>query len=113
MRTFEAGHDEGSRTYLVENVLQGVGAVDREADKQEVRLRVGERSKSVILLLTGSVPECKFHHLAGRRVWSVCNVIFKNGRYVFLHDTLSQSVALKRITDGPRNSPLGSSLGCS
>ena len=41
------------------NVLEGRRVDDGEADEEDVRLRVGEGAKAVIVLLAGSVPEAE------------------------------------------------------
>ena len=43
--------------YLIENVLEGIGAVDGEADEKQVCLRIRERSQTVVFLLSGGIPE--------------------------------------------------------
>lgn len=45
------------KAYLVHYVLQGVGAVDSEADEEEVGFRVRERTQTVILFLPRSIPK--------------------------------------------------------
>jgi hypothetical protein len=44
-------------TYLVHNVLEGVGAVDGKADKEEIGFWIGKWSKTVVFLLAGGIPE--------------------------------------------------------
>jgi hypothetical protein len=55
------------------DVLEGSGGDDGEAREEDVRLRVGERTKTVVILLSCSVPEAKVngfvvHHYIGRVV---------------------------------------------
>jgi len=94
--------------HLVHDVLERVWAVNGEADEKDVGFRVGERPQSVVLLLSGSVPEGKLDHLARRRMGGVCDVVFEDGWDVFLQ-TISipvDSVAWLFV-------PLGSCLSCS
>ena len=70
--------------YLIHDVFQRIGAVDGEADEQQVRLRVRERPQPVILLLAGCVPQCKLDPFSGPLVFDLGDVIFKDGWHVFL-----------------------------
>lgn len=71
-------------TYLVQYIVERVRAVDGEANKDEIRLGVGEWSQTVILFLTCSVPQSQLHCLTGGWMHWVGNVVFKDGRDVFL-----------------------------
>lgn len=73
-----------SRAYLVHDVLQGIRAVDGEADEDEIRLGVGEWPQSVILFLTGSIPKGELDDLAAGRVDWVGDVVFEYRGNVFL-----------------------------
>ena len=59
----KANHDELALTreenpaYLGSDVLVTRRAHEREADEEDVRLRVGEGSKSVVILLPGRIPQ--------------------------------------------------------
>lgn len=53
-----------SLTYFVHHVLERDGAVNGKADEEKVCFGVGERSKSVVFFLAGSIPESEFHSLA-------------------------------------------------
>lgn len=70
--------------YLVHDILERVGAVDGEADEDDVGLGVGEGPQPVVLLLAGSVPESKLDHLARGRVGGVGDVVLKDGGHIFL-----------------------------
>jgi hypothetical protein len=50
--------------YLLLDVVQGVGRVDGEADEDDVRVGVGERAKTVVILLTGGIPKGQLDVLA-------------------------------------------------
>jgi hypothetical protein len=71
-------------TNLVHDVLQRVGAVNGEADEDEVCLRVGERAKPVVLLLAGCIPQCKLDGLTRSLVGWIGDVVLKDSRNVFL-----------------------------
>ena len=42
--------------YLVEGVGEGVFVHEREADEEDVRVRVAQGSKAFVVILAGSVP---------------------------------------------------------
>ena len=60
-------HDLG--VPLVARVLEGGRRGDREADEEDVRLRVGQRAETVVVLLAGRVPQAQvdglviYHHV--------------------------------------------------
>ncbi len=70
--------------YLVHDIFQGVREVNGEADKEKVGLRVRQRSKTVVFLLSSSIPQCELDRLARRFVCSLGNVVLKHGRDIFL-----------------------------
>lgn len=49
---------------LLLDVVERVGRVDGEADEDDVRVRVGEGSESVVVLLSGGIPERQLDALA-------------------------------------------------
>jgi hypothetical protein len=51
-------------TYLLLNVIQGVGGVDREADEDHVRIGVRQRAETVVVLLTSRIPQRQLDVLA-------------------------------------------------
>jgi hypothetical protein len=51
-------------TYLGLDVIEGRWADDGEADEEDVRLRVGERAQTVVILLTSSIPKTKTDRFA-------------------------------------------------
>ena len=57
--------------YLGADVVKGRRADDRETDEEHIRLGVGERSQSVVILLSSGIPQTQanwfaIHHNAGR-----------------------------------------------
>ena len=46
---------------LLEDVVEGVGVVEGEAHEDHVRVRVGERSKTIVVFLSGRVPQRQLH----------------------------------------------------
>lgn len=72
------------KAYLVEHIVQRVGAVNGKADENQVSLWVGKRAKTVVFLLSGSVPQSQLYGLARRRVDGVGDVVFEDCRDVFL-----------------------------
>ena len=42
---------------LFGDVLQGVGRIDREAHQYDIRIGIGQGSKSIIIFLTSSIPK--------------------------------------------------------
>ena len=60
-------------TYLRLHVLERCRGHQAEADEEDVRLRVAERPQSVVVLLSGRVPQLKRHRRSIdndlRRVW--------------------------------------------
>lgn len=49
---------------LLLNVIKGVGRVDSEADQDDMGVRVGERTETVIVLLTSGIPKSKLDVLS-------------------------------------------------
>jgi hypothetical protein len=94
--------------YLVHDILERVWAINSEAHKDDVGLGVGERSQSVVLLLSGSVPECKLDHLACWGMGCVGDVVLEDGGYIFLH-----LLAWFASSSLPCDIPLGSCRSCS
>lgn len=57
--------------YLGANVVKGRRADDREADEEHIRLRIRERSQSIVILLSSGIPQTQanwfaIHHNTGR-----------------------------------------------
>jgi hypothetical protein len=42
--------------YLLLDVVERIGRVDGETDEDDVRVRIRERSKTVVVFLTSSIP---------------------------------------------------------
>lgn len=51
-------------THLLTDVVQRIRRVDGEADQDDVRVRVGQRAQTVVVLLTGRIPQRKLDMLA-------------------------------------------------
>jgi len=77
-------YSTGLITYLIQDVVKRVGAVDGEADKDQIGFGVGKRPQPVVFLLAGGIPQGKLDNLACGRVDGVGNVVFEYSRYVFL-----------------------------
>jgi hypothetical protein len=54
----------GCETDLLLDVVERVGRVDREADEDDVRVRVRQRPQAVVVLLASGIPEGKLDLLA-------------------------------------------------
>jgi hypothetical protein len=48
-------------SYLLLDVVKRIGRVDGEADQDNVRVGVWERAETVVILLTGGIPEGELH----------------------------------------------------
>lgn len=46
---------------VFDGLTQTVGAVDGEAHEDDVSVGVGERPQSVVVFLSGRVPQCQLH----------------------------------------------------
>ena len=70
--------------YLVHDVLEGIWAVNGEADEEEVGFWVGEWAETIVFFLSSSVPESELDGLA--RCWMNCvgDVVLKHSRNIFL-----------------------------
>jgi hypothetical protein len=49
--------DIQGKAYLLLNVVEGVGRVNRKANEDDVRVGVGERAKTIVILLTSRIPQ--------------------------------------------------------
>ena len=47
---------DGKITNLLLNVVERIGRINGEADQDNVGVRVGQRSETVVILLTGGIP---------------------------------------------------------
>lgn len=59
--SFSEGHD---LTYLLLDVVQGVRGIDGEADQDDMRVGVGERAETVVILLASRIPQGQLNVLA-------------------------------------------------
>lgn len=64
-------------TDLLLNVIQGVGGVDRETDKDHVGIGVRERAKTVVVLLTSRIPKSQLNMLSINL--DVGDIVLENG----------------------------------
>ena len=71
-----------SPRHLLGDVLQRVGAVDGEADEEDVRVGVGERAEAVVVLLSSGIPQRQLNGLAVNL--NVRNIVLKHGGHVHL-----------------------------
>ena len=77
-----AAPNNGSGSYLFLHVLERVGQVDSKADKDDMRVGIGERPETIIVLLSGGIPECEFNTTAIDL--DIRNVVLEYGGYVVL-----------------------------
>lgn len=71
---------------------------DGEADEENVGLRVGERTKTIVIFLTGCIPETKVDGLAVDH--HVCAVVIENGGDVLTGESVGCERDKKaRLTD--------------
>lgn len=68
-------------SHLGPDVLETGRADDREADEEDVGLRVTERSQAVIILLSSRVPQSEVDRLAVDH--DIRRVVVEHGWYVF------------------------------
>ena len=64
------------RTPFACHVLEAGRADDGEADEEDIRLRVGERTEPVVILLTGRVPQAQADRHAVADHWR--GIVVKN-----------------------------------
>ena len=58
------------RAPLGRDVLEGGGADDREADEEDIRLRVGQRPQAIIVFLASCVPKAqRYGHAVAHLTW--------------------------------------------
>lgn len=67
---------------LLLNVFERVGRVNGEADENHMRVGVGERAETVIILLAGGIPKSELDVLAIDL--NIGNIVLKNGGNVNL-----------------------------
>jgi len=88
-----ANKDDGKTVAEVKNlgnpllldVLEGVGRVDREANQDDVRVRVREGTETIVILLAGSIPKGQLDVLAINL--DVGDVVLEDGRDVNLRES--------------------------
>lgn len=78
--------------YLVNDVIQGIGTINGEADEKEIGLRVRKRAEAVIFFLSSGIPEAQFHILSVARV-RVGDVVLKDRWDIFLRASVLAHVS--------------------
>jgi hypothetical protein len=71
-------------TYLVHDIFKRVRAINGETNEEEVCLRIGQWSETVVLFLSRCIPKSEFDSLTS---WWMCghgNIVLEDGRDVFL-----------------------------
>lgn len=71
-----------SSTCLLLHVVERVGRVNRKADEDDMRVRIRERSQSVIVFLTRSVPESELD-VSAIDIY-LCHIVLEDSRHVNL-----------------------------
>lgn len=78
----ESKKNTGSAMYLFLDVVKRIGRIDSEANQDDVRIRIRERTETIVILLTSSIPQGKFY------VFSVDlyigNIVFENSGDIHL-----------------------------
>lgn len=69
-------------SHLFLHVLERVRQVDSKADKDNMRVGVGERSETIVVLLSGGIPEGEFDSTAVDL--DICDIVFEDGWNVVL-----------------------------
>ena len=90
--------------YLCFHVLKRSWANDGKANQENVRLRVGERAKTIVIFLTSCIPKSKIddfaidHHVCGVVVKDSWNVLAREGiccvadeQASFTHSTITNN----------------------
>jgi hypothetical protein len=75
-------HGSMTQTYFLLHVIEGVRGVNGEAYEDDVRIRVAQRAKSIIVFLTCGIPQSQLDVLPVD--FDIGNIILKNGRDVNL-----------------------------
>ena len=84
------------RTYLLLDIIQGIGGINGETDQDDMRVGVRERSESVVIFLSCGIPEGKFDVLSIDL--DVRHVIFKNCGDVDLLFRKLVSLSLEQVS---------------
>lgn len=69
---------------LIHDIVQRVGAIDGEANEDEVGFRVRQGTEAIVFFLAGGIPQGELYRLAGGRVRRVGDVVFEYCRNIFL-----------------------------
>lgn len=73
------------RNPLLLDVVERIGRVDGEADKNDMRIRVREGTKTVVIFLTGGIPKRELYMAAINL--DIGNVVLENGGDVDLGES--------------------------
>lgn len=87
-------------TDLVHYILEGIRAIDCEADEEQVRLWVGERTQTIVFLLSRGIPQCKLDRFAGRFVVGMGDVVLEDCGNIFLVTRLALIVPSTHYSPG-------------
>jgi hypothetical protein len=80
-------------SYLLLDVLKRIGGVDGETDKDNVRVGVRERTETVVILLTSSIPQGELDVLSVNLY--IGDIVLEDGRNVDL-DACVRTVVVSR-----------------
>lgn len=72
-------------THLLLDVIKGIRRIDREANQNDMGVRVGERTEPVVVFLTRRIPKSEFNVLAINL--DIRDVVLENSGDVDLSDT--------------------------
>lgn len=90
-------------TDLLLNVIQGVGRIDSEADKDHVRIGVRERAETVVVLLASRIPESQLDMLAVNL--DVGDIVLEDGGDVDLQAQMLARPRFGSIITQPMRAP--------
>jgi hypothetical protein len=77
---------QNRRANLLLHVVKGVWGVDSKAYEDDVRIRVAQRAKTIIIFLASGIPQGQFDVLAVN--FNIGNVVLKDGGDINLNLTI-------------------------
>lgn len=80
------GGVERGRIYLLLNVVKGIWGVDGETDQDDMGIRVGEWTETVVILLTSGIPQGQLDVLSIN--FDIGDVVLEDGWDVDLCDLM-------------------------
>lgn len=86
----ESSGEEGAASYLLLDVVEGVGRVDSEADQDDMGIGVGERSETVVIFLSSRIPQRQLNVFSINL--DICDVV--------LEDSWDVDLDASRISSG-------------